>query len=88
MMMIFPMLRVFFIFCNVDTIESIELQTQIFIQTKKYYKSNNLFHTLGSDFHWANPRMWTMNMDRLMSYINNRSDFGVTVKYATPNEYI
>lgn len=45
-------------------------------------------HTLGSDFHWANPRMWTMNMDKLMGYINNKSDFGVTVKYATPGEYI
>lgn len=54
----------------------------------KVYKSSNLLHTIGNDFHWANARMWTMNMDRLIKYINNNAGYGMTIKYATPGEYI
>lgn len=72
---------------------NVDIKSEAFVEyfrnMSKYYRSNNLMHTLGSDFQWANPRMWTMNMDKLMGYINNRSsEFGVTVKYATPGEYI
>lgn len=32
--------------------------------------------------------MWFKNVDKLLSYINKRPEFGVSIKYSTPSEYI
>lgn len=38
-----------------------------------HYRSNNLMHTLGEDFHYINGNMWFKNVDKLLKYINQRS---------------
>lgn len=53
-----------------------------------HFRSSNLFHTMGEDFHYANARMWFKNYDKLLKYINSKPEFGVTLKYATPSEYL
>lgn len=53
-----------------------------------HYRTVNLLHTLGEDFQYTNSRMWYKNVDKLIKYINDRPDFGVTVKYSTPSDYI
>lgn len=45
-------------------------------------------HTLGEDFQYTNSRMWYKNVDKLIKYINSRPEFGVTIAYSTPGEYI
>jgi hypothetical protein len=49
-----------------------------------HYRSNHLLHTLGSDFQYSNARMWFMNMDRILDYINNNVTFNMQIKYSTP----
>jgi len=53
-----------------------------------HYRTTNLMHTMGSDFHYSNSRMWFKNMDKLLNYINSRPDFGVKFVYSTPKVYI
>ncbi len=53
-----------------------------------HYRSSNLFHTLGEDFQYSNARMWYKNFDKLIKYINDRPELGVTINYATPSEYL
>lgn len=53
-----------------------------------HYRTNNLLHTLGEDFQYTNSRMWYKNVDKLIKYINARPEYGVTVKYSTPSDYI
>lgn len=53
-----------------------------------HYRSAHLLHTLGSDFHYSNARMWFKNMDKILRYVNSRPELGVAVKYATPGEYV
>ena len=71
---------------------NVDIRAQAFVSYFKNmsnsYQSNNLLHTLGSDFHWSNARMWTLNMDKLMSYINNKPELNLKVRYATPSEYL
>lgn len=45
-------------------------------------------HTMGEDFQYTNSRMWYKNVDKLIKYINSRSEFGMTIKYSTPIDYI
>lgn len=54
-----------------------------------HFRSSNLMHTLGEDFNFINGNMWFKNVDKLMKYINDRSSqYGVSIKYSTPAEYI
>ena len=53
-----------------------------------HFKSNNLMHTLGEDFQFANSRMWFKNFDKLIKYINDRPEYGVKLIYSTPGAYI
>lgn len=56
---------------------NVDVKAQAFVDyfknMSKYYRSTNLMHTLGSDFQWSNARLWTLNIDKLMKYINNKS---------------
>lgn len=46
-------------------------------------------HTLGEDFHFIDGNIWFKNVDKLINYINGKSSqYGVTIKYSTPSEYI
>mgnify|MGYP003417186127 CR=1 FL=1 len=53
-----------------------------------HFRSNNLLHTLGSDFQYANARMFYKNMVKVMNYVNDRPEYGVNVVFATPSDYI
>jgi hypothetical protein len=48
----------------------------------------NLMHTIGEDFTYMNARIQFKNFDKLIRYINNRTEFNMTIKYSTPGEYI
>ena len=54
----------------------------------KHYRTTNLLHTIGEDFHYTNSRMWYKNYDKLLKYINSKPEFGVKILYSTPNDYI
>lgn len=45
-------------------------------------------HTLGEDFQYTNAHMFYKNIDKLVKYINNRPEFGATILYSTPADYI
>lgn len=53
-----------------------------------HYRTTNLMHTLGEDFHYTNSRMWFKNYDKLLKYINARPELGVNIIYSTPDDYI
>lgn len=54
-----------------------------------HFRSNNLMHTLGEDFHFVSARMWFKNYDKLLKYINDRSaQYGMKIIYSTPSQYI
>jgi hypothetical protein len=53
-----------------------------------HFRTTNLMHTLGEDFHYSNSRMWFKNVDKLIKYINNRPEYGLKIIYSTPGEYI
>lgn len=42
-------------------------------------------HTIGEDFSYSNARMSFKNYDKLIRYINDHSEYGLTLKYSTPN---
>ncbi len=51
-----------------------------------HYRSSNLMHTIGEDFHFINGNMWFKNFDKLLKYINDRSaQYGVVIRYSTPS---
>ena len=54
-----------------------------------HFRSSNLMHTLGEDFQFIDGNIWFKNVDKLINYINARStQYGMTIKYSTPSEYI
>jgi lysosomal alpha-mannosidase len=60
-----------------------------FKQQAKVYRTNNLLHTIGEDFTYSNARMQFKNFDKVMKYINERSnEYNMTIRYSTPSEYI
>lgn len=71
-----------------NLIERSQNLTKYFKSMATHFRSTNLFHTIGEDFHYSNARMWFMNFDKLINHINKNSSYGVTFKYATPSEYI
>lgn len=52
-----------------------------------HFRSTNLMHTMGEDFHYANARMWYKNIDKLIKFINSRPQYGVKIQYSTPGLY-
>lgn len=60
-----------------------------FRKMSKYYKSNHLMHTFGSDFHYMNAYQWYINLDRLIKYINNHQNlYHAQIMYSTPSLYL
>jgi len=56
---------------------------------KKIFRTNVLLHTFGSDFFFMNALMSFKNMDKLLDYINNRTDYyKVKIQYSTPGDYM
>ena len=76
------------------TLEDYNIQTKsqalvdYFKSQAQHFRTTNLLHTLGEDFHYANARMWYKNFDKLLKYINSRPEFGVKIQYSTPSLYI
>ena len=73
---------------NYNLVAKSEKLVEYFKNQSLHYRSSNLFHTLGEDFHYANARMWYKNVDKLLNYINARPELNVTINYATPGEYL
>ncbi|KAI7795198.1 lysosomal alpha-mannosidase [Triplophysa rosa] len=73
---------------NVDVI------VQNFLSTAnsqaKYYKTNHIIMTMGSDFQYENANLWYKNMDKLIKYVNALQANGskVNVIYSTPSCYL
>jgi hypothetical protein len=68
--------------------KALELVTY-FKSMSLHFRSPNLMHTLGEDFHYIDGNIWFKNVDKLINYINARSaEYGMTIKYSTPSEYI
>lgn len=61
-----------------------------FIQEKLGdYKTKNLMLTMGSDFQYSNAHMWYKNLDKLIYYVNQRSnETNVNIFYSTPSCYL
>ena len=53
----------------------------------KYYKSNHIMLTMGMDFHYQAAHAWFMNLDKLISHVNQLQTNGsnVHVFYSTPH---
>jgi hypothetical protein len=55
---------------NVD--DSSDDFADYFKSMANHYRTTNILHTMGSDFHYSNSRIWYKNMDKLINYINSR----------------
>eukprot|EP01016_Furgasonia_blochmanni_P020637 TRINITY_DN2303_c0_g1_i16.p1 TRINITY_DN2303_c0_g1~~TRINITY_DN2303_c0_g1_i16.p1 ORF type:complete len:874 (-),score=283.75 TRINITY_DN2303_c0_g1_i16:239-2860(-) len=53
-----------------------------------HYKNNDIMHTWGSDFHYRQADENFKAIDKLMSYINNKAEYGVELIYSTPSIYL
>ncbi|EAL68302.1 hypothetical protein DDB_G0278259 [Dictyostelium discoideum AX4] len=60
---------------------------EIMQQRSQLYRHNNLLIPFGNDFRFQNASLEFDNMDKLITYINSNSSWGVTIQYATLNEY-
>lgn len=53
------------------------------------YRTPNLFHTYGDDFHFQSASTNFKNAEKLMDYINSHyEEFNMTIKYSTVSDYI
>lgn len=53
-----------------------------------WFRSSHLLVPGGDDFRWQNAKVQYDNWDKLIDYINARSEtYGLTIRYATLNEY-
>jgi hypothetical protein len=71
---------------NIDT--RAKMFADYFKSQANHFRTTNLMHTLGEDFQYTNSRMWFKNVDKLLEYINKRSEFGLNIIYSTPSKYI
>uniref|UniRef100_A0A8C2N314 Alpha-mannosidase n=1 Tax=Cricetulus griseus TaxID=10029 RepID=A0A8C2N314_CRIGR len=57
---------------------------------QKYYRTNHIVMTMGSDFQYENANMWFKNMDKLIRLVNEQQAEGskVHVLYSTPTCYL
>ena len=53
----------------------------------KYYRTNDLIHTMGEDFQYQNALPWFTNLDLLMKYVNEKNS-DLNVFYSTPTCYL
>lgn len=53
-----------------------------------HYRTKNLMHTFGGDFHYSSAQMWFKNVNKLIKYINARPNYGLNIIYSTPGNYI
>lgn len=54
-----------------------------------HFRSPILMHTMGEDFNYASANIQYKNIDKLMDYINDRSEaYGVKIIYSTPSIYL
>ena len=54
-----------------------------------WYTSDNVMIFAGTDFTYQQAGMWFKSMDKLMGYIQNRSEeYGVNIFYSTPQTYV
>lgn len=51
------------------------------------YKTNDLIHTMGSDFQYQNALTWYINLDRLIKHVHERNS-SINVFYSTPTCYL
>ena len=54
----------------------------------KSYKTNILFHTMGTDFAYQNAYKDFKNIDKLLKYFDEHPEFNMDLFYSTPDEYI
>ncbi|ERE78954.1 lysosomal alpha-mannosidase [Cricetulus griseus] len=58
---------------------------------QKYYRTNHIVMTMGSDFQYENANMWFKNMDKLIRLVNEQQQAEgskVHVLYSTPTCYL
>jgi len=53
----------------------------------QHYRTNDLIHTMGSDFQYQNALPWYLNLDRLIKHVNEKHP-EVNVFYSTPTCYL
>jgi methionine synthase II (cobalamin-independent) len=54
-----------------------------------HFRSNEIFHTFGSDYAYSDSINWYENLDLIKDYINERKDqFGMEVVYSNPDDYL
>lgn len=61
-----------------------------FLITGDLYKYNTLYIGLGEDFSYPQPQQWDdvyLNYEKLINYINSKSDWNMKVKFGTLKEY-
>lgn len=67
--------------------KSLEL-VNYFKNMREYYQQPELLHLFGDDFQYSNAAKNFKNLDKLMKFINNREEWGVSLQYSTPSRYI
>ncbi|KAN0006982.1 hypothetical protein ACTFIU_005175 [Dictyostelium citrinum] len=67
--------------------ERAQIFVEIMQQRSQLYRHNNLLIPFGNDFRFQNASIEFENMDKLIEYINSNSSWGITIQYATLNEY-
>ncbi|XP_071953152.1 lysosomal alpha-mannosidase-like [Antedon mediterranea] len=88
-------------FCNDPPIQddqdlydyNVDEQVKKFIAYAKMqslsFKTNHIMMTMGSDFQYENAIPWFKNMDKLISYVNQKgNEFKINVLYSTPSCYV
>ncbi len=52
------------------------------------YRTSQILFAFGCDFQYSNPRLMYKSMNKLMRYINARTDtYGIKLVYSTPSRY-
>ncbi|XP_072262569.1 epididymis-specific alpha-mannosidase [Pyxicephalus adspersus] len=73
------------------TRDNIDFYAETMVQNIKmraeWFRSNDVLWPWGCDKQFFNASIQFNNMDLLLEYINNKSEFAVTVQYATLGEY-
>ena len=71
---------------NIDK-RALEL-VQYFKNMALHYKQKELMHVVGQDFQFANAFKYFINIERMISYLDNHPELGVKLFYSTPSAYI
>ncbi|XP_029440965.1 lysosomal alpha-mannosidase [Rhinatrema bivittatum] len=73
---------------NVDAVVSRFLDAAY--SQARFYRTDHIIMTMGSDFHYENAQLWYKNLDKLIHYVNLQQSNGsnVNVLYSTPSCYL